>query len=92
MSVNVRVGLIDKMLKVGDIYVRSLNEAVVLSDMENPYVIGNKLQQIVNDIKADIQYPNALRPEDNQGYQTKYTAEYTADLNADQSHNDEFKN
>ena len=92
VSVNVRVGLIDKMLKVGDIYVRSLNEAVVLSDMENPYVIGNKLQQIVNDIKADIQYPNALRPEDNQGYQTKYTAEYTADLNADQSHNDEFKN
>ena len=80
------------MLKVGDIYVRSLNEAVVLSDIENPYVIGNKLQQIVNDIKADIQYPNALRPEDNQGYQTKYTAEYTADLNADQSNNDEFKN
>ena len=80
------------MLKVGDIYVRSTNEAVVLADIENPYILGNQLQQIVNDIKTDIHYPNALRPEDNQGYQTKYTAEYTADLNADQSHNDEFKN
>lgn len=91
VSVNVKVGLMDKMLKVGDIYVRSTNEAVVLFDIENPYAIGNQLQQIVNDIKTDIHYPNALRPEDNRGYQTKYTAEFTSDLNADQTNNDEFK-
>lgn len=85
VSVNVKVGLIDKMLKVGDIYVRSTNEAVVLSDVANPYILGNNLQQIVNDIKTDIQYPNALRPQANQGYPTKYTV----DLQSNQQNDDQ---
>ena len=63
------------MLKVGDIYITSNNKAQVLWDIENPYIISNKLQKIVSDIKTDIQYPNALRPETNSGYKTKLADE-----------------
>lgn len=74
-SVNLRVGLVDKILKAGDIYIKSTNAATVLSDIANPYLIANKLQQIVNDIKTDISFPNALRPNENKGYNTKYKAD-----------------
>ncbi len=71
-TVNLRVGLIDRALKVGDIYIKSKTEATVLHDITNPYFITNELQKIVNDIKTDMNFPNALRPEENQGYTTKY--------------------
>ena len=73
-SVNVKVGLLDRMLKVGDIYITTKLEKVVLYDITNPYLITNKLQKITNDIKTDMYYPNAMRPSENQGYQTKYQA------------------
>ena len=44
----------------------------VLSDIKNPYVIANKLQKIINDIKSDIYFPNDLRPKENKGYNAKY--------------------
>ena len=72
VNVNSKVGLIDKLLKVGDIYLLSGNKAQVLWDIENPYHITTRLQKIVNDIKSDVYYPNALRPEVNEGYNTKY--------------------
>lgn len=70
-SVNLRVGLIDKILKVGDIYIKSKDGAKVLFDIADPYFITQKLQQIVIDIKTDVEFPNALRPEENPGYNTK---------------------
>ena len=60
------------MLHVGDIYINSHAGADVLFDIENPYFISEKLQKIVLDIKADISFPNNLRPENNDGYNTKY--------------------
>lgn len=72
-SVNLKVGLIDKMLKVGDIYIKSKNSSQVLFDISDPYFITQKLQEIVIDIKTDIEFPNGLRPEENPGYNTKYT-------------------
>lgn len=71
-SVNLKVGIIDKIFKVGDVYIKSENESVVLFDIKNPYEITSKLQKITLDIKSDIYYPNALRPEENLGYNTKY--------------------
>lgn len=71
-SVNVRVGLIDRILKVGDIYISGSFKAQVLSDIADPYRVTSELQTIIHDIKADILYPNALRPEENPGYHTKY--------------------
>lgn len=72
-SVNLRVGLVDRIEKVGDIYIKSIGGANVLYDLENPYTLAEKLQKIVVDIKTDIQFPNNLRPAENDGYSTKYT-------------------
>ncbi len=72
-SINCRVGIIDRMLHVGDLYVTYASGKVVLFDIANPYKVANTLQKIISDIKADIYYPNALRPEGNNGYNTRYT-------------------
>ena len=72
-SINVKVGLIDKIFKVGDIYINSSVNSGVLWDVSNPYGIGRALQKVTIDIKSDIQYPNALRPDNNPGYKTGYT-------------------
>lgn len=71
-SVNCRVGLVDRMLHVGDLYITYSGGKVVLFDIANPYQISNTLQQIITDVKADMYYPNALRPDSNDGYNTKY--------------------
>lgn len=72
-SVNIKVGLIDKIFKVGDIYINSSVNSAVLWDVENPYGIGTALQKVTTDIKSDIHYPNAKRPQDNPGYKTGYS-------------------
>ena len=74
-SVNLRVGLIEKMCKVGDIYIVAGKETAVLEDLEDPQFLYSRLQGIANDIKADILYPNALRPGENPGYKTSYRGE-----------------
>ena len=71
-GVNVKVGLIDRLCKVGDIYITAAGSAAVLYDQEGPYQLSTKLQKIANDIKTDISFPNAYRPENNPGYNTNY--------------------
>ena len=79
-SVNIKVGLIDKIFKVGDIYINSSVNSAVLWDIPNPYKIGRALQKVTTDIKSDINYPNALRPDNNPGYKTGYDADPFDDL------------
>lgn len=80
-NVNLRIGIIDKLLGVGDIYFdlgtystnngsKTISHAFL--DIENPHEIYPRLQKIVLDIQTDIEYPNVLRPDDNPGYNTKY--------------------
>ena len=71
-GVNLRVGLFDRLFKVGDIYIQSMKQSTILYDISNPYFILSRLQKITLDIKTDINYPNDLRPETNHGYNTKY--------------------
>lgn len=71
-SVNVKVGLIDKIFKVGDIYINASVNSGVLWDIPNPYGIGTALQKVTTDIKSDIHFPNAMRPDSNPGYKTEY--------------------
>ena len=71
-SVNIKVGIIDRIFKVGDIYINSSVNSAVLWDIENPYKIGRALQKVTTDIKSDINFPNALRPDSNPGYKTGY--------------------
>lgn len=74
-SVNLKVGITDRIFKVGDVYIKANNETGILFDIKNPYQITSKLQKITVDIKTDIYYPNALRPSENPGYKTKYKGE-----------------
>lgn len=71
-GVNLRVGLIDRIFKVGDIVITALEQTVILHDIKNPYRILKKMQKIVTDIKTDTYFPNALRPDENKGFRTKY--------------------
>ena len=72
-NVHLRIGIIDKLLKVGDIYFdTSKNKMQFFLDLENPYDLYTKLQKIVFYIQTDIEFPNNLRPNENNGYNTKY--------------------
>ena len=88
-NVFLNIGIIDKMLGVGDIHFdligygplslmnnytttnRNTAGACFL-DIEDYHELYARLQKIVLDIQTDIEYPNALRPESNPGYNTKY--------------------
>lgn len=74
-NVSLRVGVIDKITNVGDINFDLDNASnLAFLDVENPKEIYSKLQKIVIDIQTDIEYPNALRPDKNPGYNTEYDA------------------
>jgi membrane protein YdbS with pleckstrin-like domain len=72
--VNIRVGFIDRLLKVGDIHitVSGKTDNNVILDIEQPFSVFKMLQKTVLDIKTDIHYPNELRPQVNPGYNTQY--------------------
>ncbi len=38
----------------------------------NPYEVFKQIKEVAVDVKTDWSYPNALRPEENPGYRTKY--------------------
>ena len=40
--------------------------------VQQPYEVFKKIKEMTVDIKTDWNYPNALRPEENPGYRTKY--------------------
>ncbi len=80
-NVDLHIGIIDKMLGVGDIHfdlgtyhsggkTRTLMKSFL--DIENPCEVYTRIQKIVMDIQTDIEYPNAYRPGDNPGYTTQY--------------------
>jgi hypothetical protein len=71
-GINCKVGIFDRVFKVGDLYIKALNQSAVLMNIETPYFYLQKLQKITLDIKTDIQYPNDLRPKENHGYNTEY--------------------
>ncbi len=75
-DVTLHVGIIDKMMGVGDITLHSGSDgksSAQLLDIEQPDRLFSILQKTVLDIQSDIHYPNALRPDNNPGYNTKYT-------------------
>ena len=71
-SVNLKIGLVERLCKVGDIYIVADNKKYILEDIKDPYFIYERLQKIANDIKSDIIYPNNYRPKENYGYKTSY--------------------
>ena len=71
-TVDVKVGILDRIFKVGDVVIKGPGQSCVLDDIKTPYSYSTKIQEIVRDLKADMAFPNDLRPEENHGYNTKY--------------------
>ena len=78
-SVQSKVGIFDKFFGTGTIVFNSEmmtnnNKATPPSfqHLENAACVYERVQRTVLDIQTDMEYPNALRPEDNPGYGTDY--------------------
>ena len=77
--INMHRGIFDQMFNVGDIIATSnqLNtnghaQAITLHSISNYAETFSLIQKLQSDIYTDVMYPNALRPEENPGYDTKY--------------------
>ncbi len=81
-DMQVNVGPIEKMCHVGSILfntgeIRPNGHPILkrFSGIENPYDVFRQLKEVSLNVKADISYPNAKRPETNPGYRTQYEPE-----------------
>ncbi len=50
---------------------------ITLSHIPNAYEVFSIFKKVSFDIKSDVEYPNALRPKENKGYNTDYLQEDT---------------
>lgn len=81
-DIEVTVNIVERMYNVGTIRFFSgrtqTNDGNITrlydswNAIKNPYEVFKMLKKTSIDIKSDISYPNALRPEENPGYNTKY--------------------
>ena len=78
-AVSVHRGVLDTICKVGDVYIsakgaqagrQSYSNSIV--DIEDADAVMQLIQKTSYDIQSDISFPNAFRPEENNGYNTKY--------------------
>ncbi|MHC1735356.1 MAG: PH domain-containing protein [Erysipelotrichaceae bacterium] len=82
-NLEVNVGPLEKLFNVGTIraftgeYAHTKNGTRPLFNefiaIDEPYEVFKKIKQVSVDIKTDWNYPNKLRPEENPGYNSKYT-------------------
>lgn len=56
VAVNLRYGVIDKLAKVGDVYITATGKASVLEDLENPSQVEKILQGIVSEQKPNVAF------------------------------------
>lgn len=85
VSTAVSVGLIDKLLgknsgtvniiHAGSPRIKGTPRPSGLVSVTDPYAVYQIFNKISHDVRSDIQYPNALRPENNPGYKTGYQGE-----------------
>ncbi len=56
VAVNLRYGVIDRLAKVGDIYITATGKASVLEDLENPSQIAKILQDTISQTKQNVPF------------------------------------
>lgn len=81
-SVDIRKGVFDSMFGVGDVYISTVRTPVytgkqasfsnAILDIPDAVDVMKLIQKVSYDIKADMDYPNAMRPGSNPGYNTEY--------------------
>lgn len=74
-AVNIKMSWLEKLRHVGTLEIVSDNTRIDFVGIENPVKIYKMLTKTSFDVKTDIEYPNALRPDENPGYKTKYEKE-----------------
>lgn len=72
-NVRADVSVIEKLRNVGSVFITTASgNTICLAAVQEPYQVYKKVNKVFMDMKSDIHYPNALRPEVNPGYNTKY--------------------
>lgn len=72
-NIRVDVSVLEKMRHVGSVFIMtSSGSSICLAAIPEPYQVYKKVNKIFMDMKSDIEYPNALRPEVNPGYRPEY--------------------
>lgn len=78
-DVKLKIGIFNKFSHTGDILLNATSGDSNNSDsfefLKDAQDIYERLQKIIFNIQTDIEYPNALRPKDNPGYNTNYKSE-----------------
>lgn len=77
-NVSVKVGLIDKLFKVGDITLSGRHK-VELLDIDNPYAVGNKLQKFIEEFAEERRKQAAMRGKDYEYEEYREDGEYNSD-------------
>lgn len=86
--VNIHRGVIDQIIGVGDVVLtsnniadynssirvngRAINAGVTIADIKDYRRVFEIIKKLQEDIYTDVMYPNALRPQENSGYKTRY--------------------
>lgn len=72
-NIRTDVSVLERLCNVGSVYITTASGTTTcLMAIPEPYEVSKKVNKVFLDVKSDIQYPNALRPEENPGYRTKY--------------------
>lgn len=74
-AVNIKMSWLEKLRHVGTLEIVSDSTRIDFVGIENPVKIYKMLTKTSFDVKTDIEYPNALRPDENPGYKTRYEKE-----------------
>lgn len=82
-NIEVNVNPLEKLFNVGSVraftgeFIQTKNGSRPVfsefSSIHDPYEVFKQIKQVSVDIKTDWNYPNKLRPDENPGYNTKYT-------------------
>ncbi len=88
-NLEVRVGLLDYIIgfgKTGSIFLHSpgrfktigrntYEKPYIIYSIVQPYEIFKLIKKVSFDVKSDINFPNALRDQENKGYKTNYNSD-----------------
>ena len=75
-NIRVDVSILERLFKVGTVIIStSSGQSFSLFAVEDPYSLYKKINKVFIDMKSDVHYPNAYRPDNNPGYNTRYTGE-----------------
>ena len=71
-DVRVNVSPIERLCNCGTVSIATGAGTIDFLSVQEPYVLYKQLNKILIDLKYDMHYPNAYRPQTNPGYNTEY--------------------